>query len=375
MIGSTRFASLVATALLIVGSAACGGTETEAPATSGTGTALDGTTVGPGTTAPGTSTSAPAETTTTAPATTTLIPEPEPPFAVGKATLTFKDTTRETEAYGDQPATPGRVIPVAIYYPAPGAADGTARSNTSILRSRPWPMLVFVHGTSMTGESYESLVVAVAQHGYVVVSPTLPITNADAPGGADPAGYTQQPGDVSFVISTMLELAARPDQVLSGRLDPAAIGVFGQSTGGDVAIAMTHACCRDERVRAVAALAGTQYLRPGQPNYPIDGYFSGPALPMLLIHGDADEITPYGDSGAAYAQAPSPKFRATMLGANHLQPSGAAGPHPSFDASVGLLQAFFDAYVAGDGVAEAADVQSILTQGDVPGVSQLDSAP
>ena len=348
--------------------AACGGTDAEPDAPGGTA----GTTV-PATAAPGTT--APPATPPTTASTTSAVPIPEPPYAVGKATLTFRDATRQTEANGDVPATDGRELPVAIYYPAPGAADGVVRTNTSILRDRVWPLLVFVHGTSMTGERYEELTAAMASAGYVVVSPTFPGTSADAPGGPNPALYAGQPADVSYVITRMLEISARPEGPLAGRLDPSSVGVFGQSTGGDVAMALTHECCRDDRVRAVAALAGTQYLRPGQPNFPIEGYFASPTVPLLLIHGDADAITPYGDSGLAYEQAPSPKFRATMLGADHLQPSGAAGSHPSFDASVALLSAFFEAYAVGPNPPPQAEVDAVVAAGTVPGVSTVDASP
>ncbi|MCB1248581.1 MAG: hypothetical protein KDB36_04210 [Acidimicrobiales bacterium] len=374
MIRPARAGVLLAACALVA--VACGGTPEASPDTDAGSAPMTAATSTAGTAAPTSSAAATSAPATSAPPTTaaSLVPLPEPPYAVGKATLTFKDPSRETEANGGVPASPGRTMPVAIFYPAPGAADGTVRDNTSILRDRTWPLLVFVHGTSMTGERYEALTSAMASAGYVVVAPTLPGTSATAAGGPNPALYGGQPADVSFVISAMLDLNGRPEGPLAGRLDPEAIGVFGQSTGGDVALALTHDCCRDARVRAVAALAGTQYLRPGVPNFPIDGYFASPSLPMLLIHGDADEITPYGDSSMAFDQAAAPKFRATMLGADHLGPSGAAGPSASFDASVALLEAFFAAYVSGPTPPAAEEVAAILAAGDVPGVSRLDSA-
>jgi fermentation-respiration switch protein FrsA (DUF1100 family) len=298
-----------------------------------------------------------------------LVPPAEPPYAVGKASLNFEDTTRGTEANGSAPATPTRLIPATIYYPAIGAPGGAPRSNATMVRGRPFPMLVFVHGTSMTGDRYEALLYEFAKSGFLVVAPNLPITKADAPGGPNPNGYKQQPGDISFVITSMLTMNGMAGHVLEGRIDPERIGVFGQSTGGDDALALTHACCRDPRVKAVAALAGSQWLRKGVPNFPIDDYFAGPPIPLLLIHGDRDEITPFADSTAAFKQAPSPKYRVTMLGANHLGPSGVEGHNPWFEVSVRVLRDFFAAYVVG----YAPAAEQLKIDGDVPGVARVEA--
>ncbi|MCX7621424.1 MAG: hypothetical protein N2037_11345 [Acidimicrobiales bacterium] len=306
---------------------------------------------------------------TTTPA-TTLVPPAEPPFAVGKASLTFEDTSRGTEPNRSQPAAPTRVIPTTIYYPAVGAPGGEPRTNASIVRGRPFPMLVFAHGTSMTGERYELLLYEFAKSGFLVVAPNLPITNAAAPGGPNPDGYRQQPGDISFVITSMLTMNATAGHVLEGRIDPERIGVFGQSTGGDDALALTHDCCRDGRVKAIAALAGSQWLRRGVPNFPIDGYFAGPPIPLLLIHGDRDQVTPFSDSTAVFKQAPSPKYRLTMLGADHLSPSGANGHNRWFEVSVRVLRDFFAAYVIGYPLA----AEQLKADGEVAGVAHIEAS-
>ena len=111
MIRPARAGVLLAACALVA--VACGGTPEASPDTDAGSAPMTAATSTAGTAAPTSSAAATSAPATSAPPTTaaSLVPLPEPPYAVGKATLTFKDPSRETEANGGVPASPGRTMP------------------------------------------------------------------------------------------------------------------------------------------------------------------------------------------------------------------------------------------------------------------------
>ncbi len=74
-------------------------------------------------------------------------------------TETFVDPSRTTPAQGDAPERPSRTLVTTIAAPdVPG----------------PFPLIMFSHGFSGSGETYSTLLRALASAGYVVAAPELP---------------------------------------------------------------------------------------------------------------------------------------------------------------------------------------------------------
>ena len=55
-----------------------------------------------------------------------------------------------------------------------------------------------------------------------------------------------QPRDMSYVLTRLLDLSAEPNDLFSGLIDPHEIAVAGQSDGGDTVAALAaNGCCTD----------------------------------------------------------------------------------------------------------------------------------
>jgi dienelactone hydrolase len=151
-----------------------------------------------------------------------------------------------------------------------------------------------------------------ASDGFVVAAPEFPLTNRDVPGAlANIGDVVNQPGDVSFVIDSVVAANDDPSDPLHGLVDPDAIGVVGHSLGGATTWAVSFdTATRDERIDSTVVFAGLTWPMPG------GGLDLDSGLPLLVLHGDADDV-PLDADLAAYEQAASPKWFVTLLGAEH----------------------------------------------------------
>jgi predicted dienelactone hydrolase len=200
-----------------------------------------------------------------------------------------------------------------------------------------------------------------AARGFVVAAPTFPLSNHDAPGGPTITDYTHQPGDVSFVITEMLRENADRRSVLRGRIDRHRIAVAGHSLGAITTLGVAYnSCCQDRRIDAAVPISGIML-----PFGAHTTWFAGPAVPLLLIHGNADQTVPYQSSVKTYALAKAPKYFMTLIGAPHTPFFGRWGP--DIDNTV---VAFLDRYL--EHRDRVADIEHAATD---PGISALEDVP
>lgn len=218
----------------------------------------------------------------------------------------------------------GRALPTTVYAPdEPG----------------PHALVVFCHGFYGHPRKFTRLFAAWAAAGFVVAAPAFPLTNDET---ADPPVFddvVNQPADVRFVID---ELLRSPD--VGELVDPRRIGLGGFSMGGVTALAVGfHVQHHDDRVRAVASLAGGFWERFGES-------YAMTSVPLLLVHGDRDSTAPYAASEAAYQAARPPKMFATMEDADHniCEDTGLT------DVVLDLTMSFWDAFLHADTRARAA---------------------
>jgi predicted dienelactone hydrolase len=175
-----------------------------------------------------------------------------------------------------------------------------------------YPLIVFAHGFALTPARYASLLEAWSEAGYVVAAPVFPYTNANARGGPTEADLVNQPGDMSFVITRLLELDRQPG-ALGGEIDPARIAVAGQSDGGTTALAAAYdSRYRDPRVRAAVVLSGARLGGMGA--------FPRAGPPLLAVQGTSDPINAAETTETYFRLAAPPKFLLLLLGASHLPP-------------------------------------------------------
>jgi hypothetical protein len=243
-----------------------------------------------------------------------------------------------------------------IRYPVDGPANEAETLGGAGSRlGRPFPLIVFAHGYDTTPGAYAELLHAWASAGYVVAAPSFP--RATAGGPLDEGDLDNQPGDVSFVITQVLEAAP-----LAGLVDAAHIGAAGHSDGASTTAGIGYdSCCRDSRLAADAVMEGDEHSYPGGSWFPAGG---APAL--LVIQADHDTFNPPALGRAVYDGGRSPKYLLWLLNAQHLQ------PYTSDAAHLGVVEAvttaFFDRYLKGR-VDSVAAMRSAAT----PGLATLTS--
>lgn len=322
-------ASLLARCVLasfaIVVSAGCGGSSDDEQ-----GTASDSST-----------TAAP-----TSQAATTAVP-PSTPLAVDEFTEPLVDESRPTPAGAETPELPDRTVETRVVYPTAGG---------------PYPLIVMSHGLTGHPDEYTASVSTWAGDGFVVAVPKFPLTNSEVPSAWENApDVTNQPGDVSFVIDELLAANDDPSSPMYGLIDGEAIGVVGASLGGATTWAVSfNTATRDDRIDSTVIFSGL-VLPMGGAEYEFDT-----GLPLLVIHGDGDDI-PMESDLASYDAAVSPKWFVTLLGGDHVPPyTDAESPYDEL-----VTQTLFDFWHGTlDGDPEALD--AIETDAVVEGLSTLD---
>jgi predicted dienelactone hydrolase len=288
-------------------------------------------------------------TTTTAPPTTSTLPVA--PFPVAMFTTTFTDPSRASPARNGAPSQPGRTMHTTIWYPASVAA--TPEAPTPAAAAGQHPLVVFAHGYEIDAASYGTLLHDIAVGGYVVAAPDFPGTSTAYPGGPVRSDSLNQPGDMSFVITSMLQLAQQQGP-LHDAISPDAIGVNGQSDGGVTATAAGwNTCCRDPRIKAGVIYTGATFAFDGE-------WFPPGSPPIMFVHGMADEINSYGASTSMFERAQSPKYLLSIEGGTHLEPY----VDPPWVTQVAAASvAFFDQHLKGDPAA----ADRLATIGAQPG--------
>src|SRR5262245_10140975 len=205
----------------------------------------------------------------------------------------------------------------------------------------PLPLIVFGPGFQYCDHSYADLLRSWASAGYVVAAVNFPLSDCLTGAAATETDLVNQPGDISYVITSMLRLSKARHGPFAGRLNPRQVAIAGQSDGGDtVAAVAANTCCTDHRVAAVAVFSGAQWpLMPGP-------FFTRRPAPMLFTQGSADTVNLPGCSAAMYQADPArARYYLDLFGADHTGPYWGVTRYERIVAPVTL--AFFDRYVLG----------------------------
>ncbi len=258
------------------------------------------------------------------------------PYSVGERTVTFVDHSRPTAADPSRglPAEPDRTLVTTILYPAAAPTSKVAaRARPPMVGAVPaagsFPLVEFSHGVTATGPEYVPILQSWARAGYIVAAPTFPLTSGP---GASIDDVVNQPGDVSFVLTSMADLAAQPTDPLFGHLAPGCTAIAGHSLGAITTLATVYdSCCREPRARAAIEISGWAL--------PIDGgnYKGAPPVPLLLLHGDADTTVPIKYSQQAFAELDGTRWFVTFHGAGHVSLFGPPWGDEVLDSVVSFL--------------------------------------
>ena len=289
---------------------------------------------------------------TSAPATTEV--RSGPPYPVSLTHLTLTDTSRPTAAGSQTPARSSRTLQTTVFFPD---TDASVEGH--------FPLIVFAHGLTGSPDRHSDLGEAWARAGFVVAMPAFPLTNSTVPGGA--ANYSDvnnQPADVSFVLDQLIAASDDPNSPVASRIDPDRIGVAGHSLGAATTYAVAiDDCCRDPRIDAAVVMAGVVLVDGGRMDYRT-------GLPMLLFHGDADQVLSYQFDVDTYAKLSPPKWFVTLQGAGHSPPyEDIASPWD--DVVESTSTDFWLGQLDGD----AAALARLEADATVPGISSIQSDP
>ncbi len=266
----------------------------------------DPTSEGPvGTTAPDAS-SAPTE----EPKVTAFEPDPTI-YGVGYIEETFVDRGRTTPPSGNDPSKDSRTLRTLVVYPAAVDGSGSSPVENASPAGGPYPLVLFAHGLGGLPEYNIEFLTAIAADGHVVVAPEFPRTSGGNSPGPDPADTGSQPGDLSFLIDTILQLDADPQWPLANTVDGNRIAAIGHSNGAITVLGIgANSCCRDQRIDAVVPMAG--------PPAPFEGeYDFTDTPPILIIHGTKDPLILYATSPKLFNDISAIKGLLTLEGADH----------------------------------------------------------
>jgi len=219
------------------------------------------------------------------------------PYTVTSETFTAIDGSRPTPAYKDFAGLPERVLEGKIWRPAG--------------LQQPAPLVVYSHGFMSFREEGTYLFQFLASHGYTVVAANYPLTGFSAPEGPLMNDVVNQPGDISFLLDTILKRNADPADSMHNTIDPGKIAVAGVSLGGlTTTLAAFHHKLRDPRISAAISTAGPASIFTAD-------FFAGSSLPFLMIYGDGDAIVPYKENALPALQKYPGSILVTLKNASH----------------------------------------------------------
>ena len=248
-----------------------------------------------------------------------------------------------------------RSLPTTVWYPATSAGKETPAAKDSA----PYPLVVFAHGLRGLPDDYAKLLASWAGHGYVVAAPAFPFTSRG--GDINAADLTNQPADVSAVITALIGASNDASSPLAGMVDPKRIIAAGHSEGALTTVTLFAQCCAETRLSGAIVLAGDNIGTEGKP-------FTAPPKPLLYVHGDDDKIINIALGRRSYDSAPEPKAFITLLGAGHIDPYASANATGAAADVVREATADFLAFVTGDAGAKAA----LDTVGSRAGVAKIE---
>jgi len=219
------------------------------------------------------------------------------PYRVLDEDFRAVDDSRPTPANGDTPAHPGRELVGEIWRPAH--------------LDEPGPLVVYSHG--FMSYHRESLYLArfLASHGYTMIAVDYPLTSLARTLKPRVTDVANQPGDVSFLIDTLLARNLDSADPLYRSIDPQRIAAVGLSLGGLTSTLVAfHRRLRDPRIAAAVSIAGPASVLTG-------AFFTDTQKPYLLVHGESDVIAPYARNALPVLAARPGTILVTLKNASH----------------------------------------------------------
>jgi dienelactone hydrolase len=167
-----------------------------------------------------------------------------------------------------------------------------------------------------------------------------------------------------FVIQQLLARSQAATGPLAGMIDSHHVGVSGLSLGGATTYGVGfNTCCYEPHVTAVIIMSGVRIEYP-------TGKYDSAHRPVLIMHGTNDPLIKYSTAVSAYAQAMTPKYFVTLIGAGHAPPyENTPDPHDAL--VIQVTTDFWNRYLHGEPAAGA----RIAPDATVPGLASIKYVP
>lgn len=199
------------------------------------------------------------------------------------------------------------------------ASDGVRLHAWYAAPAAPAATLVWSHGNGGNIGGRAEVLLALAEAGLAVLA-------------YDYRGYGKSAGRPSEA-GVHLDALAAYDSLRSSGIPAERLIAFGESLGGAVSIrlATERPCAGVAVVSTFTRLADVARVHYGPLAAMAGGRFDSLArvgrlrVPLLIAHGDRDEIVPYELGTALFAAAPEPKRFVALPGAHHNDVFGAPG--------------------------------------------------
>jgi fermentation-respiration switch protein FrsA (DUF1100 family) len=142
----------------------------------------------------------------------------------------------------------------------------------------------------------------------VVAAPSYPHTAGGA-ASYDPHDVPNQPGDAVEVLDQLLAKDKAADDPLFGHLQVDRVAAAGHSAGAITTVGL-FTSAREVRLSAGIVLNGSALEASAA--------FTGPAAPMLFVHGVKDDTVPYAYGKQVFEAVPWSRALLTVTDGGHL---------------------------------------------------------
>jgi pimeloyl-ACP methyl ester carboxylesterase len=232
---------------------------------------------------------------------------------VGKVNVTLIDSSRPTPTDSYETTSNQRVLDTSVWYPAQPRDQEWLRPGPPPLARQvcPTPLVIYSHGFMSMRHNGAYLADYLASKGYIVAAADFPLTHLGTPGGPRFVDVLNQPGDVSFIIDSLLNNNTDGLPDLADCIDPQRIAVVGLSLGGMTTTLLAfHPELRDSRVAAAVSIASPVALLG-------ERFFLRDTPPFMIIAGDIDAMINYRDNIEVLAKGSHNITIVTLSGGSH----------------------------------------------------------
>ena len=242
------------------------------------------------------------------------------PYATGKQDFSLVDGHRSTAAHNGNSEVAERVLETSVWYPAQNRPLEWLRPGPRPLAADacPAPLVIYSHGFMSFRSNGAYLASYLASHGYIVAAANFPLTRFGTPGGPRFTDVINQPGDVSFIVDTLIGWSDTEENRFAGCIDRKRIAATGLSLGGlTTTLLAFHPEYRDPRIQAAVSIAGPVALLGKD-------FFDDSSIPFMMIAGDIDAMVDYQRNAAQFRTWVPESTLVTLQGGSHTGFAGMA---------------------------------------------------